>query len=1025
MRKRRGIIKRYQPIEKEIKQIKISKTKTKIHTVLVLVGIFGLILFLTCFFNYNSGTVYNPNGQTLGERFYLSGPDPYLNMRTVEETIKQGRYPFISPHTGDYDQLLNYPIGERGSRPPLFNMIAVGTSILLQPFTSQIDAMGLVMLFLPAIYGALLVFPIYGIAKNLFNRKVGLLSALFVALIPIHIGGSHGSTLSLFDHDSFLLLLFACIFYFVIKSLKEQNIKKSICYSGFAGLFVGMVYLSWTASQFIFTLLLLSLVVLIIFDLMKSQYNLRIPLVYLITFIVALFVSLPWIIVHQDDIIGFPTMCLIATMGIIVFQYILKRYKLPWIVSLPSLGVLGGIGFTFLYLIHLGVIKATGAIQQLSITIFGEGIYGSKVSLTVAEAHNFEMSQTILSFGPALFYVALTGFVLYLIKTHKEKWQPINIFIITIFIVDFWLSTTAGRFLNDLIPTMTIFSAFCVFLILEKINLKQIISNMYRYEGLRKRKAVHFTQICGICFILFLVVLPNSFLVIDAAVPAEMKEQIFGQGYAGAFGNSNSKTIYWVDALSWLNKQDIEITNDADKPAFISWWDYGFYEAAIAHHPTVADNYQVGLYAAGNFKLATTEEEAVSVLIVRCCEGNKVHNNNQLTEEVKEVIKKYLPPTTTPIFSNTTNTTFNYTTFPAELMVQYIEDSTTCPSYNMLIVPEYGNTVLRKRSDNAMYHDCWKLMQNLTDEEITNFYKDIQKTTNYSIRYYGTEQYDTQIFGVFTFLTDRGTQGFVTIEDDYFIQLYEDTNTGYKYEQWQVEKWTQDQFEGKNLVSIVERKQPIYDTLWYKTYYGIGEMSDNRLPTYNLRHFKLTYINPMVVISKYYEGATINGTITLEGQSFPYTIVYVFDEYGIPHDNCFVSEDGQFSLLVPAGNLTFRVYVGQTLNDLKQTQTLIVTEEEGRRLIPYNKTLSFNISYANMILNITNNKSNLILSIQGETYQSSYEYPFSSSYVLNLTDMIPDRYKFTITNSTGFSLYNESIYVAPGVNTKNVTIPIG
>ena len=52
-------------------------------------------------------------------------------------------------------------------------------------------------------------------------------------------------------------------------------------------------------------------------------------------------------------------------------------------------------------------------------------------------------------------------------------------------------------------------------------------------------------------------------------------------------------------------------------PAFISWWDYGFYESAIGDHPTVADNFQDGIPPAANFHTSTSEEEAVAVWIVR------------------------------------------------------------------------------------------------------------------------------------------------------------------------------------------------------------------------------------------------------------------------------------------------------------------------------------------------------------------------------------------------------------------------
>lgn len=1003
MRKRKGKYVTFNKKETKPKKTIKSKNKINIVTSFCLIGIFFMILFLTCFFNLNSGTVFNPNGTTLGERFFLSGPDPYLNMRTCEQTLIQGRYPYVSPHIGDYDPLLNYPVGDRGSRPPLFNMIAVFSTSILQNFMTQIDALGWSMLLLPAIYGALLVFPVYGIAKNLFNRKVGIIAALFVALIPIHIGGSHGSTLSLFDHDSFLLLLFTCIFYFIIKSLKEKEIK-SLIYSGFAGLFIGAVYLTWTASQFIFSLLLLSLVILLIFDIFKSKYDLKIPTTYTLTFVVAFLISLPWIIIHQDDIIGFPFMCMTISIILLSLYIILKKYKIPWIVSLPTFGVLGGIGLLYLYLSTIDVVPSWGALYQISSMIFGEGIYGSKVSLTVAEAHNFGISQSIMSFGPVLYWVGLTGFLLYLIKSYKEKFPIINIFIITIFFVIFWLTTTAGRFLNDLIPSMAIFSGFCIFLILDKLNFKSLFETFKHTNGLKKFKVFKLRYVATIAFIIFLVIAPNSFLVIDAAVPAETKEQVFWEGYQGAFGNSNTKNIYWVDAYSWLNSQDIEIEKDEDKPAFISWWDYGFQEVAIGHHPTVADNYQVGLYAAGNFKLATTEEEAVSVLIVRCCEGNKVHNDNKLTNKVKIIFNKYFD------INNATK------------LISYIEEPTTCPSYNTLVSSNYGNTVLRVNEQNAMYHDCWKIMQNLTDKEITNLYKDIQEATNYSIRYYGTEQYDTRIFGVFTFLTDRGTQGFVTHEDDYYIELLQDQKTGIKYTIEQINNFTYEQAQNMDLQTVVEWKPLVFDTIWYKTYYGYSEFPEQRMPTFNLKHFKLVYYSPVVVLSKYYEGATITGTVNLNNISYPNTVVYAFDEYGIPHDYGITNQNGSFSLIAPAGNITFKLFVGYNLNYLNQTKTLFITEEEGIQKVDCNKELHFKVDFASTFINIVSNQKDLFLKIKGQTFENDYIEVINNNQTFTLNEIVPDEYEITLTNNEGRIVYNRTEFFYPGVNIFNVTV---
>ena len=445
----------------------------KFTTILILLGIFSIVLFMTCYFNYTSGIAFNPDGTTLGTRFFLSGPDPYYNMRLCTETLEKGYYPYLSPSEGD--PLLNYPAGlYGGARPPLFNMIAVGTASILGNFMPQMDALGWCMLFLPAIYGALLIFPVYGIGKELFNRKVGLLSAFFIALIPAHIGSGHGSAFSLFDHDSFLLVLFACTFYFFIKSLKEKEIKKSLVYAGFAGLFVGAIQLTWAAAQVILLLILVFMFVQLILDIFRGMKDITTAYKTVTVLGVGYFISLP-LAMAKEYMMTFPLYIFAISLGILVIYLILKKLNLPWLISMPALGCLGAVGLGFFYMISRGIIYITGPLATIANLVFGSGIYGSKVALTIAEAHTFGLSQTVMMFGPALYWLALVGFVLFSIATYKDKIKPQNLFFLIVFIIDFWMITIAGRFLNDLIPCVAVLAAYVTWTVIDRIDYKQMI----------------------------------------------------------------------------------------------------------------------------------------------------------------------------------------------------------------------------------------------------------------------------------------------------------------------------------------------------------------------------------------------------------------------------------------------------------------------------------------------------------------------------------------------------------------------
>ena len=74
-----------------------------------------------------------------------------------------------------------------------------------------------------------------------------------------------------------------------------------------------------------------------------------------------------------------------------------------------------------------------------------------------------------------------------------------------------------------------------------------------------------------------------------------------GCWYLGTFGPGFNGG--WNMAYEWLSEQDSESTF-SERPAFLSWWDYGFQALSHGEHPTVADNFQSGIPISGNILLA-------------------------------------------------------------------------------------------------------------------------------------------------------------------------------------------------------------------------------------------------------------------------------------------------------------------------------------------------------------------------------------------------------------------------------------
>jgi len=1068
-------------IQKPIKPIAgmknkfFKKKKINYWIAISLILVFCLVLFFNTYFNLSSGMAINPEATTVSEKFYLSGPDPYYNMRLVEGTLETGRYPYYSAE----DPILNYPLGRSGGRAPLLNMMAIGFSKLLVPFVGDVDAIGYSMQFIPALFGALLIFPVYFIGKTLFGKKEGLVAALLVAVIPIHIGSGHGSAYTLFDHDSFNLLLFFLTFLFLIKSVKEKNNITSALYAGLAGTSVAALTLVWVEAQFIYVVIAAYAFIQIFIDIIRNKISLNFARNMSIILLLGYFVSLPVRITRLPSFsIEIPLVMGFAILIFGLFTYILHKKKIPWILSLP---VIIGAGIFLLAFFYIVPSLATtysflSPLSRISEVIYGSGIYGTKVDITIAEAGTYSISRTVMSYGPALYWLAWAGLVLLIFHYITQKGRREYMFIIVLFIINIWLAGSAGRFLNDMVPLIAVLAGWITWFVIDKLNYKEMLRNIRNAGGgLRGiRKGTKIYHLLGIFFVAFIVIMPNAFLALDAAIPSavtqngtsNLKIDFFGIDHESAFGSSTYKEQYWIDAFSWLRSQDNDIKDPTDRPAFISWWDYGFYASAVSEHPTVADNFQDGIPPAANFHTSKSEKEAVSVWIVRLLEGNNKQNGNSLSPEVNIVLKKYLNITS------------------ANNISQWLSDPTRSPSYLAPIGEEYDKNLSKELLvgeqyiENAYYHDIVNLLNATLDEEsITWLYHDLQEATGYSIRYYGVEGYDTQIFNIFGFLGDKSlflhanrkikyipmlaADLKYNSEDDfiratYTIQssVYPNTDepryptldgTDMTFEE--IQALSQDQKKGIYIVDIkTELKEGYSNTIFYRTY--IGDIPEelqqiSQLPCWGLRHFTADFVSAYpyygagrsaVVIAKYYEGATINGSITYEGAPLDAQAVIRKDTslfgttFLIDHDTN-VSTNGAFELIAPAGNITLELRKNTelglnafilktiTFNSTMDAELAPITDDEAMRLngTNYQRTLNITIEPATFEGYIYINNDN-----DTSTYNESIDEPLQDvditlSEVAEFENDVPKTWGPIQTLTTDENGYFNATDLMPGI----------
>jgi dolichyl-diphosphooligosaccharide--protein glycosyltransferase len=178
-------------------------------------------------------------------------------MRTVEWIIHN------FPHNLWFDPYTLYPYGQAQVFAPLFDYTLAALIWVIGLGSPSLNTTYTIGAYFPAILGALVVFPTYFVAKNVFNdRRIGILSAFIIAVIPGQFLSR--SLLGFTDHHVAETLLSTVTMLFLILSvlavrknsftfsdIKSQNwgaLKPSIYYFILTGFFLSFYILTWKGA---------------------------------------------------------------------------------------------------------------------------------------------------------------------------------------------------------------------------------------------------------------------------------------------------------------------------------------------------------------------------------------------------------------------------------------------------------------------------------------------------------------------------------------------------------------------------------------------------------------------------------------------------------------------------------------------------------------------------------------------------------------------------------------------------------
>ncbi|MEA3559157.1 MAG: carboxypeptidase regulatory-like domain-containing protein [Candidatus Thermoplasmatota archaeon] len=984
------------------------------YTIFILTGIFILAILLREYFYYQiSFNTWPPN---------IVGNDPSYHKRVIDVIQTDNRHIFIDP-------LLNYPISGGNPRPPLFDWSIAVFGIVLSPFFgfNVENSTWFVYEFAPTFWGALTIFPMYLLGKQVFGKKTGIMAALLLALMASHI---ERSTLGFTDHDSFVVFFVVLTMYFLSRSFSVQrdrdyisdwrrpdsvilgfrsfirDNRQALQYAFLTGLSISAIALAWQGYAYVLAIILIYYLVQLLIHRFRNEDPMGTYAVVFISMGTVVLLSLPYYFVSSHAVWSQGFYILLASVVLGIF--IVPTRDIPWLLVIPTLG---------LFIVASYFIMQWGFPDTADLLFTGGGYFATnKLYSTIAEAQPPDISRLFTTYGPATFFLGLVGVVMAVLKIPKQMKKD-YIVIVVWALVAVYMAFSAIRFNFNATPAFALLAGWVVIRVSDKfkadglsivysivallvligglivlsegydgfigrnyvlLTMVPIVLGSLVYFGFmkykRKRDYFQFRKILTALGVGFIVILPNAFYAVDAAIPIESKSDFDPElEYLGSFGSS-LHSEYWMDSYKWLAQQDIMDGNDTvapeDRPAFMSWWDYGFDQLLLGKHPTAADNFQNGYHFTGSMIASQSESEAVALMITRLLEGD--WKKGSFSREIWDVLVEHLGDD-----KNSTESACEILRIfkrPGTYMEEVENDPGTYGTYVDITRP------------NAKYAAARVVLTHLDEEELVNLYHDVRGVSGDSLRYFAVDYrlfpFSAQNTGIFyapITLADRDVEDYL----EYKVYAQENTRGSNDDPQWAdypdnpitMEKAREESdrlgYKFRILDTDMYYTDMFYNSLFYRTYVGVqpvdlGSPNDGKsvpgmlgdlqsvpaMQGWNMTHWKLVYrtmyysekedgnasfpddYSPMsskkavdlyrdqggdvksglgqgAFYIMYYDGAIVSGNVRTErGVGVPDVRVTVLDDYGIPHGNVITGPNGEYSLIVPPGDVQIVVTDG-------------------------------------------------------------------------------------------------------------------
>ncbi|MFC7227485.1 oligosaccharyl transferase, archaeosortase A system-associated [Salinirubellus salinus] len=572
---------------------------------------------------------FQVDGQVL-----FSGNDAWYHYRMVEYTVRN------FPATMPFDPWTRFPEGTSvGQFGTLFDQLMALAALIVglgSPTTEQIR---MVVLFTPAVMGALVIVPVYLIGARLSNRVGGLVAALVVALTPGQfltrslVGfADHHVAETMFMALAALALLVAIDVamrdkpaWELLRAGEFDALRPTLLWSGLAGVAAALYIWVWPPGVFFVGILGVFFGVAMLLQYVSGVSPDHLGIVGVTVGLVAAVLALVPISEFGLSATNFSLAQPLLALGLAAGAAVVAGGARVWDArdldkrGFPLALLTLAFGSAFVVALVLPDVFGFFSTQVTRVV----GLSSTATALTVGEAQPpSNPSQFIYDSYGLAFFTAVAGLVLALYRSATDRELAPKFLFLAVWGVFLFLATmTQQRF--DYYLVLAVASANAVFFswvfdLVDLGSLARDVSNLSAY------------QVLTILAVVMVLTVPMTYR--PGGTYANAMQSADQQAGPGLVQN-------WDESLAWMSTETPEVgaygTGDEgelleyygtyprqDDFAYsegsygvISWWDYGHWITTLGERPAFANPFQQNAEQAANFLLATNETEASGVLV--------------------------------------------------------------------------------------------------------------------------------------------------------------------------------------------------------------------------------------------------------------------------------------------------------------------------------------------------------------------------------------------------------------------------